>query len=252
MLEDKTQEKVVYKTPPKIAFSMGILAGITIASIAGMIMMYTYVGGEVTTDTTTNTGTVAGVDDAADPTPTPTPSADPTPTVSDVEVRADDYIRGDKNAPVTLIEWSDFECSFCARVFPIIEQVLEEYEGQVRLIYRHFPLSFHTNAQKAAEASECAGDQGKFWEMHDIMFENQSSIAVDDLKGYAKELGLNTSTFDDCLDNDTHAQKVKDDFTEGTQVGVNGTPATFVNGTMISGAQPFESFAAAIDAALAE
>ncbi|MDP2684351.1 MAG: DsbA family protein [bacterium] len=212
-------------------------------------MMYTYVGGEVTTDTT-KTAKVAGVDDTVDP--TPTPSAAPTPTVADVEVRADDYIRGDKNAPVTLVEWSDFECPFCSRVLPSLEKVLEDYDGQVRLIYRHFPLSFHANAQKAAEASECAGDQGKFWEMHDIMFENQSSIAVDDLKGYAKELGLNTSTFNDCLDNDTHAQKVKDDFTEGTQVGVQGTPATFVNGTMISGAQPYESFAAAIDAALAE
>ncbi len=245
MLEEKNKEKIVYKTPPKMAFSMGILAGITIASVAGMIMMYSYVGGEVTSNTNNNnnknTNTAAVADD----------TADPAPTVADIEVRSDDYIRGDENAPVTLVEWSDFECSYCGRLTPILEQVLEDYDGQVRLIYRHFPLSFHTTAQKAAEAAECAGDQGKFWEMHDIMFENQSALQVDDLKGYAVELGMNATTFNDCLDSSKYEEKVGNDFDEGVAAGVQGTPATFVNGTLVSGAQPYESFAATIDAALA-
>jgi len=246
MTEQNMSEKIIYKTPPKTAFTLGILAGVTIASIAGMIMMYSYVGGEVTEDI--SNGKVAGVEDVVDTNTAPTP----TPTVADIEVGSDEFIRGDENAPVTLVEWSDFECSYCSRLMPIMEQILEDYDGQVKLVYRHFPLSFHTNAQKAAEASECAGDQDNFWEMHDIIFENQSAITVSDLKGYATELGLNASTFNDCLDNGTHEQKVLDDFTEGTTVGVQGTPATFVNGTMVSGAQPYESFAAAIDAALAE
>lgn len=240
-----SEEKIVYKTPPKMAFTVGILAGITIASIAGMIMMYSYVGDEVATKDT-NSAKVAGAEDTVDPTPTPTP------TVADIEVKSDDYIKGDENAPVTLVEWSDFQCPYCGRVTPTLDKILKDYDGQVKLIFRHFPLSFHENAQKAAEASECAGAQGKFWEMHDLMYENQSALSVDDLKGYAVDLGLNVTTFNDCLDNGTYEQKVKDDFTEGTKVGVQGTPATFVNGTMVSGAQPYESFAAAIDAALAK
>ena len=163
---------------------------------------------------------------------------------------ADDHVRGDKNAKVTLIEYSDFECSFCGRVQPTLEQILEEYDGQVNLVFRHFPLSFHQNAQKAGEASECAADQGKFWEMHDIMFENSTALDVDSLKGYAKELGLNTSTFNSCLDGGQHEQKIKDGITDGSQYGVQGTPATFVNGTLVSGAQPYENFKAAIENAL--
>lgn len=249
MSDENMTEKVVYKTPPKMAFIMGILAGITIASIVGIIMMYSYVDNELSSGTT-DTSKAAGVEDTVDPTPTPTTA--PTTAKVDIEVRSDDYIQGDENATVTLVEWSDFECSYCASLAPTLEKVLADYDGQVRLIYRHFPLSFHTSAQKAAEAAECAGDQDKFWEMHDVMFNNQSALSVDSLKGYATELGLNSTTFNDCLDNGTHEQKVLDDFTEGTKVGVQGTPATFINGVMVSGAQPYGSFATAIDAALAE
>jgi len=244
-----SEEKIVYKTPPKTAFTMGILAGVAVASIAGMIMMYSFVGDEVADGNTNKTGTVAGAEDTVDD-PIPTPS--PTPSVVDIEITEDDYIRGDENAPVTLVEYSDFECSFCARVKPTLDQVLEDYDGQVRLIYRHFPLSFHTNAQKSGEASECAGEQGKFWEMHDKLFENQSSLSVDNYKKWAGELGLNATTFNDCLDTGKYATKVSDGLTEGSAYGVQGTPATFVNGTLVSGAQPYSSFAAAIDAALAD
>jgi len=118
------------------------------------------------------------------------------------------------------------------------------------MIYRHFPLSFHANAKKAAEASECAGEQGKFWEIHDKIYENRTQLDIDSLKGYAKELGLNTSNFDKCLDDGKYAQKVADDMAESTQYGVNGTPATFINGELISGAQPYENFAAIIDSLL--
>lgn len=112
-------------------------------------------------------------------------------------------------------------------------------------------ITIHENAQKAAEASECANDQGKFWELHDKMYQNQTALTVDNLKQYAKDLKLNTSKFNTCLDNGTYAQKVKDEETQGTSYGVQGTPATFVNGTLVSGAQPYESFKSVIDAALA-
>lgn len=257
MFNSKEHEstKVVYKTPPKIAFILGILSGVTIASLVALGLMYSVLKTEATEGNlgigNTN-AKVAGVDTNTAPTPTPTPTPAPTPTKVDIEVTSDDHVRGATDAPVTLVEYSDFECPFCGRVQPTLDQVLEEYDGQVNLVYRHFPLAFHTSAQKAGEASECAGDQNKFWEMHDKLFENQSALDVTSLKNYAKDLGLNTSTFDDCLDSGKHEQTVKDELTQGGTVGVQGTPATFVNGTLISGAQPYESFKAAIDAALAE
>ncbi|MEA3494460.1 MAG: thioredoxin domain-containing protein [Bacteroidota bacterium] len=246
MTEEKNEE-VVYKMSPKMSFVMGVLSGVAFAAIIGLFMMFAMSnddGGNTTTKTNTNTAAVVNTNTAA-----PTPVA---PVVVDVEVVDGDHIRGDINAPVALIQYSDFECPFSSRVVPTMEQVLEEYDGKVQLIYRHFPLSFHENVQKAAEASECAADQDKFWEMHDLIFANQDNMTIDDLKGYASDLGLNTSTFNDCLDNGDNASKVSEDFTSGAAIGVQGTPATFVNGTMVSGAQPYASFAAAIDAELAK
>lgn len=250
MSEETKNEKIVFKAPPKMVFTMGILVGITIASLAAFIMTFSLLKADLTDNAsnTTNSQVVAAAN--TNTVAAPTPTAAPTLTVADIEVTSDDHIRGDVNAPVTLVEYSDFECSYCAAVRPTLEQVLEEFDGQVRLVYRHFPLSFHTSAQKAGEASECAADQNKFWEMHDILFENQSALDVDSLKSYAVDLGLNTSTFNDCLDNGTHATTVSDGLTEGGAFGVQGTPATFVNGTLLSGAQPFASFKAAIESAL--
>ncbi|UCD02943.1 MAG: DsbA family protein, partial [Candidatus Aenigmatarchaeota archaeon] len=121
-----------------------------------------------------------------------------------------DYVKGDENAPVTIIEYSDFECPFCARFW---EQTLPEIEenyiktGKVKLIYRDFPLGFHANAQKAAEASECAGEQGKFWEYHDVLYDTRA-LSVSDLKQHAKDLGLDSTKFDSCLDSGKYAEEV--------------------------------------------
>lgn len=251
-------EKIVYKTPPKMAFAMGAMVGITLASLTAFGLTFSMLGDDNDSDDVSDgNGTVAGVA-AEQPTntaPTNTaPSVAPAPTKVDIKVTADDHIRGDENAPVTLVEYSDFECPFCARVQPTIDQILEEYDGDVRLVYRHYPLSFHPEAQKAGEASECAGDQGKFWEMHDKLFDlnELGTLSVVNSKQAAKDLGLNTSQFDTCLDNGTHATTVTSDLSEGTSLGVQGTPATFVNGVLVSGAQPIENFRIAIDSALAE
>lgn len=168
--------------------------------------------------------------------------------VQTFEVSQNDHVRGSFSAPVTLVEFSDFECPFCERIFPILNKILSDYQGKVRLVYKYFPLSFHPNAQKAAEAAECASEQGKFWEYHDKLFENQpSGFSNDKFKQWAKDLGLNTTQFNSCLDTGKYAQKVQKDFQEGTQKGVNGTPATFVNGELVSGAQPYEAFKQIID-----
>jgi protein-disulfide isomerase len=119
-------------------------------------------------------------------------------------------------------------------------------------VYRDFPLnSIHPFAQKAAEATECADDQGKFWEYHDLVFENQTAIDVDSLKSYAAELGLDTATFDDCLDEGKQSSEVEKDSEDAQAAGVTGTPAFFINGEFVSGAQPFSVFQQVIDAALA-
>ena len=158
-----------------------------------------------------------------------------------------EHIRGNAKAPVTLVEYSDFECPYCARHYPILKQILEEYGDKVKLIYKHFPLSFHPNAQKAAEASECAAEKGKFWEMHDKIFDNQQALSLQSLKQWADEIGLNSSDFNTCLDSGKYFDKVQKDAAEGAKLGVQGTPATFVNGQMVEGSVPIETLKATID-----
>ena len=148
--------------------------------------------------------------------------------------------RGPEDAPVVIVAFSDFECPYCSRVIPTLEHVVETYGDQVRLVFRQFPLNnIHPNAQKAAEASLCANDQGKFWEMHDLMFKEQKSLELD------------VEAFNECIDSSKYAETVMSDLKAGGQVGVTGTPALFINGRFLSGAQPFEQLAAVIDAELA-
>ena len=169
------------------------------------------------------------------------------------DVAADGFAaRGAPDAAVTIVEFSDFECPFCVRVQPTLERVLQEYAGRLRLVYRHFPLtSIHPRAWKAAEASLCAGEQDRFWEMHDLMFAEQHAVSVPDLKDKARRLGLSGAEFDGCLDSGRHYEAVRSDILAGTAAGVSGTPAFLVNGRFLSGAVPFEHFAALIDDELA-
>jgi protein-disulfide isomerase len=156
--------------------------------------------------------------------------------------------RGPAEAPVTIVEFSDFQCPYCSRVLPVLDQVTEKYGDKVQIVFRQFPLlNIHPQAQKAAEASLCAHDQGKFWEMHDAMFADQKGLSVDQLKAKAGGLGLDIAAFDECLDSSKYADQVSEDLREGSQVGVTGTPAVFINGRFLSGAQPFETFAQVID-----
>jgi protein-disulfide isomerase len=164
-----------------------------------------------------------------------------------VEVAAVGPAKGPENAPVTIVEFSDFQCPYCARLVPTIEQVLTNYGDKVRVVFRQFPLNFHQFAQKAAEASLCANEQGKFWELHDAMFQNQQQLAVENLKARAVELGLNGEQFNACLDGGKFAQQVQADFQDGSKAGVSGTPAMFVNGRFINGAVPYPEVAKVID-----
>ncbi len=156
---------------------------------------------------------------------------------------------GPENAPLTLVEFSDFECPFCGRFFPTIKRLEADYGKELRIVYRQFPLtSIHPSAFKAAEASLCAQEQGKFWEMHDLLFKEQQKISVRDLKEKAGRLGLSQTKFDGCLDSGRHIEQIQEDLKEGKRLGITGTPALFLNGIPIDGgAVPFETVVKAIE-----
>jgi protein-disulfide isomerase len=171
----------------------------------------------------------------------------PKPPVERKEVAATGPSRGPDSAPITLVEFSDFQCPFCSRAVGTVEQVMKAYPDKVRLVFRQFPLEMHKDAPKAAEAALCANEQGKFWEYHDTLFQNQQALSVDDLKKHAGAVSLDAKKFGECLDSGKMAATVKADFEAGSKVGVTGTPAFFINGVMLSGAQPFEEFKKVID-----
>lgn len=170
----------------------------------------------------------------------------------------DDAIKGDKNAPVTIVEFSDFECPFCGRFYSeTLPSIISEYvdKGKVRFVYRDFPLSFHRNARAASLSAECAKEQGgdeSYFKFHNKIYENQASLSVENLKAWAGELGLNTDKFNTCLDTEKYAEEIDKDFMDGQSYGVTGTPAFFINGRRISGAQPFAVFKQIIDEELAK
>jgi len=155
--------------------------------------------------------------------------------------------RGPAKAPVTIVEFSDFQCPACARALPAVKMVLAQFGDKVRLVFRDLPLPMHPQAPKAAEAGACAGEQGKFWEMHDRMFLNQQRLSVDDLKSAAGELGMDSARFASCLDSGMYQMDWKSDVAEARKLGISATPTFFVNGRMINGAPTYENFAKVIE-----
>jgi protein-disulfide isomerase len=161
--------------------------------------------------------------------------------------------KGADKAPVTIVKFEDFECPFCKRVQPTLEAVLKQYNGKVRLVHKDLPLeAIHPQAQLAAEGARCAGDHGKFWEYHDMLYAKAPKLGAADLKAHAKEMGLDPGKFDQCLDAGKYKALVQKDLAEGAQLGLTGTPTFFINGREISGALPVESFAAIIDEELGQ
>jgi protein-disulfide isomerase len=176
------------------------------------------------------------------------------PPVSRVAVStAGAPVRGAANAPVTLVLFSDFECPFCKRTHPTINQLLERYAGKIKLVYRDLPLeSIHPQARRAAEAARCANAQGKFWEYYDVLFTESPKLGSEDLKRYAAQIGIEPKKFDECLSAGTYKEVVQKDVDEAARLGINGTPAFFVNGRPLTGAQPYEMFARLIDEELSQ
>ena len=163
------------------------------------------------------------------------------------EIGVGTHVRGPADAKVTIVEWSDFQCPFCRRSRPTIEQIEKEYGGQVRVAFRHLPLAFHPKAGPAHAAAAAAGMQGKFWEMHDMIFDNQQEMAPAKYVEWAGEMGLDVEQFKKDVDSAEVKQIVETDKKAAEKLGVTGTPAFFVNGRYIRGAQPFPTFKVIID-----
>jgi protein-disulfide isomerase len=156
--------------------------------------------------------------------------------------------KGTERAPVTIVKFEDFQCPYCKTVQLTYQELLKRYNGKVRLVHKDLPLdAIHPQARQAAEAARCAGDQGKFWEYHDILYTNSPKAGIDELKSYAKEVGLNSASFDQCFTSGKYKGLVQKDLAEGAQLGLTGTPTFFINGREMSGAQPVEAFATIID-----
>ena len=159
--------------------------------------------------------------------------------------------KGPKDAPVTIVEFSDFQCPFCAKAQAVLEQILESYPNQIKLVFRHFPLERNPQAKRAAEAAECAAQQGRFWEYHDQVFANAPQFGPDRLQAVAEALRLDLQAFSTCLDDGKATARVAEDLADGRQAGVTGTPTFFIDGRLVEGAQPFASFKKIIDLHLA-
>lgn len=229
---------------PKTGFWLGIIAGVLIMFVIGFfVLLGLYIndagfelGGD---DKPAVVNTNGGGNDA--------------PAGSIRGVQKNEYVQGDKNASVVMIEYSDFHCPYCTRAHETFQKVMDEYGDKVAWVYRHFPLdSLHPFARKAAEGSECAGEQDKFWEFADATFADASlsKQGEDGIRQTASSIGLNMNKFNSCLDSGKYADKVNTDYQEGLTNGVTGTPATFINGQLIKGAVPFESFKQIIDSLL--
>jgi protein-disulfide isomerase len=167
-----------------------------------------------------------------------------------VEIESDDASRGNKSAKVTVVEFSDFQCPFCKRASTNGSMIYKEYGDKVRFVFKHFPLSFHDKAHRASEAAACMNDQGKFFEYHDKLFENNTALDDADLNKYATEVGGDAKKFADCLNSGKFKAKVDKNLMDGQRYGVSGAPTYFINGVMVVGAVPYTEIKQAIDEAM--
>ncbi|MED5374740.1 MAG: thioredoxin domain-containing protein [Myxococcota bacterium] len=177
----------------------------------------------------------------------------PFPDMPRIEVSADDDpVLGDPNAPITIVEFADYQCGYCRKIYPTLVELSEEYEGKIKIVYRDYPLSGGAGGLEPSIAANCAGEQDKYWQMHDELMRNTNYSMVG-IEAYATKIGLDMDTFKTCMgETARHSQEIMKDFQDGQAAGVNGTPAFFINGVFLNGAQPKEQFVAVIERELGE
>ncbi|MFH1047702.1 MAG: thioredoxin domain-containing protein [Patescibacteria group bacterium] len=239
---------------PKTSFALGMIGGVLVLCTVGFfILLGLVLSGKA------DIGKVALADEAKAAAPTavqPTVAEEEDAGPIEVKPIADgERVLGDENADVTLYVYTDFECPFCSRFHPSFTQVMEEFDGQIKAVIRHFPLSFHTNARPAANAAECAAEQGKYYEFIDGLFENQDRLGSALYTELAADLGLNKTKFSDCVTANKYDSKISADMAGGISAQVQGTPGTIIVGLdgeaqLVPGAVPYESLKAMVEAAL--
>jgi protein-disulfide isomerase len=164
-----------------------------------------------------------------------------------------DHAQGPAEASVTLVEYGDYECPYCGMAYPIVKALQERLGDRLRFVFRNFPITTaHPHAEHAAETAEAAGAQGRFWEMHDYLYEHQKALTDEHLQAYAEAIGLDVERFDREMEAQAHAERVRADFMSGVRSGVNGTPSFFINGRRHNGSYDFETLLAALEAAMLE
>lgn len=225
--------------PPAVQASAESGSYIRVAAVSGAVLLFAlaffvagfFVGGQMDGDEEGATDTPASASDDA----------------------SDDPAWGPDDASVVIEEFADFQCPYCGQfALETLPSLREAYGDKVKFIYRDFPLSsIHEDAQKAAEAGQCAQEQGLFWEYHNILFQNTDALSEDDLRGYAETVGADVDEFNECLDSDRNTWEVLLDTRDGSEAGVSGTPAFVINGLLLGGVRPFEQFQAIIESALA-
>ena len=236
---------------PKLMFVFGFVSGVALISLLTSGALVSQVSGGTNT---VKANTVVANTNTAPVAAAPTAAKSAVPAVTST-----DHIRGDKNAKVVVIEYSDFQCPYCSRHHPTMQKIADQYGNKIAWVYRHFPLSFHPNAQPVAVASECASEQGKFWEFADAMFAGQADNLESDedtanafVTKTAQTLGLDLAKFASCLTSGKYDDLIDASETGGSSAGVTGTPATFINGQLVSGAVPLATLTKMIDAELAK
>lgn len=243
--------------PSRTSFTFGVITGVAV------VLIVSYLFGLPGTSGTSRTNARFATDEAgAAPTVAPAPTAQPSPTAAPTGpvpvISDDDHVRGNPNAQIAIIEYSDFECPFCGRFHPTMQQVLEAYPNDVKWVYRHFPLSFHPQAQPAAVASECINELGgndAFWAFADEAFANQGSLGTALYEKIAQDQGIDLEAFRSCVGSGKYTTEIAQELSAGQAAGVTGTPGSFLidaNGQaqLISGAVPYVQVQAVIDAAL--
>jgi protein-disulfide isomerase len=225
-MNEKNKLKIIEN---KQSFFLGLSAGVILASL--VMLAFVFGGGDLPAEKQ------AGTDSQLK---SQSKTTNQLNKKAEVKVTDDDHFRGNKNAPVVIVEFSDIQCSYCSRFHQSMKQLVANYPNDIKWVFKHFPLdAMHPFARKAAEATECASDQGKFWELLDKYYDNQGQLSEAYIKQAAKEVGLEEKAFNDCFDHGKYAKKVEENFAYGKTLGVRGTPGNFLNGIAVSGAVPY-------------
>ena len=238
---------------PKFTFVFGLIIGVAVIStVAFFVVLANSMGGE---SASASNGAAKVADDIVVDTADSFEEEAVIADVADIDL-SNVHVRGDENAPITIVEYSDIECPYCAKFHETMTQIMADYEGNIKWVWKHYPLSFHPEAEPAANAAECAGEQDKFWEYLDGLYANQASLGSDLYTQLAADLGLNASSFSTCLTANKYSDLFAAGFTEGSQIGVAGTPGSVIfkdgaaTGEIIAGAYPYEYVAEVIDGLL--